>query len=180
MHRRTHIFVILTLLTALLALAASVRAAERKVQVRTTVDLRADARLAARRGVPVLLEFSASTCSYCELLESEILRPILLNGGYTDKVLIRKVVIDEASELRDFDGRRVSMDDFVQRHNVTVTPTMLFFDPQGHELVPRMIGINTIDFFAGEVDNAIFTALAKLHARHAARAPAQVASAAKP
>lgn len=180
MRCRTHILVILTLLTTLLAVVANVRAAERNVQVRTTVDLQADARLAAKRGVPVLLEFSASTCSYCELLESEILRPILLNGGYTNKVLIRKVVIDDASKLRDFDGRMVSMDDFVQRHNIMVTPTMLFFDPRGHELVPRMVGINTIDFFAGEVDQAIDTALTKLHAHHAALPAEQVASAAKP
>ncbi len=180
MRCRTHILIVLTLLTMLLAVAGVVRAAGRHVEVRETVDLQADARLAARRNVPLLLEFSASDCSYCELLESEILRPILLNGGYTDKVLIRKLVIDQADRVRDFDGRTVSMDDFVQRHNVSVTPTMLFFDPQGHELVPRMIGINTIDFFAGEVDQSIDTALARLHAHHAARTTGQVASAANP
>ena len=131
-------------------------------EVQATTDLAQDARLAQKKRLPILLMFSATHCTYCELLENEILKPMLLSGDYTDKVIIRKVVIDEESSLKDFNGKKIETDDFVLRYNVIVTPTMVFIDQNGKELTKRMIGINTIDYFGGDVDNAIERSLKKL------------------
>ena len=87
---------------------------------------------------------------------------MLLSGDYTHKVIIRKVVIDEETPLKDFNGKSIEVDDFVLRYNVFVTPTMVFIDPNGKELTKRMIGINTIDYFGGDVDNAIERSIKKL------------------
>lgn len=132
------------------------------VEVPESGDLAADARLALERRVPLLVVFSAEHCGYCELLEAEILRPMILSGEYEDRVVIRKVMLDEGRELRDFDGRRVEADTLMVRYDVSVTPTMLFLGPDGRELAPRIVGINTPELFGGRVDAAIEAASERL------------------
>lgn len=160
------------LLAALLSTAA-VAGAPTAVQVPVTADLAQEGRAAAQRQLPILLVFSADHCPYCELLEREILRPMLLSGDYRDKVLIRKVNLDGARHLTDFQGQDVDAGSFATRHDVFVTPTMLFVDPQGRELAPRLVGINTVELFGGLVDAAIEQARQRLASqRPLAQAPA--------
>ena len=122
-------------------------------------DLQADGRLAAERQLPILLVFSAIECDYCELLEEEFLRPMLLSGEYADKVIIRKLVLDNGSRLTDFSGRQRDATEVSADYRVFVTPTLLFVDGSGRELAARMLGINTIEMFGGYLDNCIETAL---------------------
>lgn len=151
----------------LLVLTASwsANAAPAPVQVPVTTDLAELGRTAAERQLPILLVFSADHCTYCELLEQEILKPMLRSGDYTDKVLIRKVLLDRGDTLRDFDGQRVEAGNFATFRDVYVTPTMLFVDPRGRELAPRLVGINTVEMFAGLVDAAIDRARTNLKAQ---------------
>ena len=132
-------------------------------KVKLTHNLAKDGRLAERKGLPILLVFSASDCSYCELLEAEILRPMLLSGDYTDKVIIRKVNIDEDSAIvRDFNGKKTPLNDIVLRYGVYVTPTVIFVNHEGTELAKRLIGINTVEYYGGDVDAAIEKSLKKI------------------
>jgi thioredoxin-related protein len=135
------------------------------VQVPVTNDLQADGALAGQRHLPILLVFTASDCSYCDLLESDILKPMLISGDYTNKVIIRKVVIDKQGGLRDFDGKPTTAHALADRYGVYVTPTLLFLGPHGRELTHRMVGINTVDMYGGLVDAAIAASLKRLH-RH--------------
>ena len=125
------------------------------IQVQETEDLHDVARLSNQNGLPILLVFSATHCTYCEMLEDEILKPMLISGDYGDKVIIRKINIDLTEDLRDFNGKHIEASDFVNRYNVFVTPTMLFLDSSGEELANRMIGINTVEMYGGFVDDAI-------------------------
>ncbi len=154
-------------LLLLLWLSSAAGAAE----VPESGDLAADGRLARSLGVPLLVVFSAEHCGYCELLEAEILRPMILSGEYDDRVVIRKVMLDEGSELRDFDGRQVETDALMVRYDISVTPTMLFLGPDGRELVPRIVGINTPELFGGRVDAAIEAAAERLRALLASFTP---------
>lgn len=162
----------------LMCTALGVSAGPASVQVPLTRDLAGEAQLAAQRGLPILLVFSADHCPYCELLEREILKPMLRSGDYADKVLIRKVMLDGAGTLRDFQGRSVDAGNFATQQDVFVTPTMLFVDPQGRELAPRLVGINTVEMFAGLVDAAIDQARSKLNAQGEVAPLAQAAPAA--
>lgn len=132
------------------------------VEVTAALDLHSVSVEAQKKNLPILLVFSASDCSFCELLENEILKPMILSGDYYDRVIIRKVVMDDESTLRDFDGEEVSMEDFSDRYDIFVTPTMLFLDPAGLELSERLLGINTVEMFGGRVDRAIELSLEKL------------------
>lgn len=104
----------------------------------------------------LLLEFSASYCGYCKVLERSYLKPMLTDPLYTGKVLIRKIDIDSAKPLIDFDGKEISVSDFMLRYKAgRLTPTMIFLDQTGNEVAERMIGFNTPDFFGAYLDQAI-------------------------
>lgn len=135
------------------------------VRVPVGSDLSLDARQVRASGLPIMLVFSAEECTYCELLEEEFLKPMLLSGDYGDQIIIRKLILDNGSYLRDFQGSQVDASDLSLRYRVPVTPTILFLDAQGNELVPRMVGINTIDFFGGYLDQSIAEARARLVAQ---------------
>lgn len=152
------------LLLALL-LAVTTLAVAGRASVPVARDLAADGRLAAERRLPILLVVAASDCAYCIQLEEDFLIPMLISGDYDDRVIIRKIEIDQANLLRDFDGRLVTTSELADRYRASLTPTLLFLDPQGRELVERMVGLTTPDFFGGYLDQAIDAARENLRAR---------------
>lgn len=125
-------------------------------------DLALAGRQAKRICVPLLLEFSADDCDYCTLLEEEILNPTLLNRDYGQRVLMRKLVLDRSIKLRDFFGKPVYASDLAGQYKVFVTPTLLFLDRHGRELAQRMVGVTTLDFYGGYLDQALDIAQEKL------------------
>ena len=146
------------------AVAAVAPAAVPEVEIPVTRDLRADARQANARCTPILLVFSARTCSYCRVLEEEVLKPMLRSGQYGDRVLVRKVMLDDEVQVEGFDGHDVSPVRLSHDYNVRFTPTLLFLGPEGGELAGRLIGVNTLDFYGWYVDQAIDTANRNLRA----------------
>ncbi|MEJ2509909.1 MAG: thioredoxin family protein [Gammaproteobacteria bacterium] len=156
---------ILTLFAALVVAftAPAVRADEApKVHIPEAGDFQADGQLAASRKLPLMVVFAAEFCSYCEELEADYIRPMIISGDYTDKVIIRRVMLDSYGYLRDFDGKKISVDKFSLRYRVSVTPTVVFLGPHGKQLVKPLIGISTPAFYGGELDNAIDNSLARL------------------
>ena len=117
---------------------------------------------AMRSCVPLLLEFAADDCDYCALLESEILEPVLLNRDYDRRVLMRKLVLDRNVKLRDFADKPVSATQLAGHYGVMVTPTLLFVDAQGRELAEHMVGVTTLEFYGGYLDQALDAAQEKL------------------
>ena len=119
------------------------------------VDLR---RLAAElrdRPRPIMLEFAAAHCSYCDLLEGEILRPMLLNPDSRRRVVIRRLDLDSHKLLTDFHGRRVTPGQLAERYAVDLTPTLVFVDGRGEEIAPRLVGVYSLDYYGGIVDQRI-------------------------
>ncbi|HHH43088.1 MAG TPA: hypothetical protein ENK49_03040 [Gammaproteobacteria bacterium] len=125
-------------------------------------DLAAEGAQAQRDCVPLLLEFAADDCEYCTLLETEVLDPTLLNRSYDRRVLMRKLVLDRETRIDDFSGKRVSAADLAGHYRVFVTPTLLFVDRHGTELAERMVGVNTLEFYGGYLDQALDAAREKL------------------
>lgn len=121
-----------------------------------TRDLHRDGLTAEQDCKPLLLEFASTSCSFCHLLETEILNPTLLNQDYKHRVLMRKLTIDTESPLTDFDGTGVvSARELASRYQVSVTPTLLFVDSHGRELAERMVGVTTLELYGGYLDMAL-------------------------
>lgn len=126
------------------------------------IDLHSEAHQAEEACVPLLLEFTTEHCEYCTLLEEEVLNPTLLNRDYDRRVLMRKLVIDRPAKLGDFSDTPVSAAELASRYKVFVTPTLLFLDSQGRELTERMVGVMTLEFYGGYLDQAMDASSQKL------------------
>jgi thioredoxin-related protein len=118
-------------------------------------DLSALAEVSNQQHLPILLMYSAEDCEYCELLENDIIRPMMLSGELGKKVVFRKVMVDSFDAIKDFRGQRISPDEFAYAKGVQVTPTLQFVDENGEELVPKLIGYQGNDFFGAYLDTAI-------------------------
>lgn len=145
------------LLTSMLSLTPAV-ASE---QVQTLTNLKQDASLAKRQRTPILIAFFASYCEWCERVELEFLRPMLLSGEYRDKVIIRKLETDSYGQFTGLDGKPVKAGQFAYHYDAYLTPTLVFVDHHGNELAKRMVGLTTPEMYGGYLDNAIDEALAK-------------------
>ena len=145
---------------ALLCLLAEALQADMRVPVAD--NLHQDGRQALVRQLPILLAFSADDCSYCKLLEEDFLQPMLLSGEYEDRIFIRKLIIDNGSDVTDFTGQQTAATRLSDRYRVFVTPTILFVDGNGRELAERMVGINTPELYGGYLDACVETALADI------------------
>jgi len=126
------------------------------------INLNRESRQAEEACIPLLLEFASEHCEYCTLLEEEVLNPTLLNRDYDQRVLMRKLVIDRSGKLRDFNDKPVSAADLASRYKVFVTPTLLFLDSRGRELTERMVGVMTLEFYGGYLDQAMDASSKKL------------------
>ncbi len=118
-------------------------------------DLQKDASLMTTYKRPMVVEMSAEDCPYCLLVEETVLRPMILSGEYKDKILLRKVNINNHQQVMDFKGKKISQSEFADYYNVHLTPTVLFLDDHGNEIAPRMVGVPSIDFYGIYLDDNI-------------------------
>lgn len=125
-------------------------------------DLQALGLQSKSQNLPIMLMVSQHGCSYCELLKSELLRPMLISGDYTDQVIMAELLIDRNDAIVDFDGRPVKGRDVAMRYRSNLTPTLLFLDDKGEQLHPRMVGVKTIEMYSYYVDESISAARKRL------------------
>jgi thioredoxin-related protein len=125
------------------------------VEILPVTDFEALGKQAQKENKIILLEMSSSLCEYCRLLEEEILKPMLRSGDYDDTVLIRQIKIDSHLAITGFDGSETTPARFSEGLRIYVTPTLLILDHRGREASQRIIGINSLDFFAARVDEAL-------------------------
>ncbi len=139
------------------------------IQVKHASNLQQLARQASQTQRAILLEFSAESCPYCVTLEEEILKPMIRSGDYQNKILIRKLNIDQYQSVIDFNGNKVSPSELASRYKVWVTPTVVLLDSQGREIAARQVGINSIDYYGAYLDDEIEVAIAKLQTKPEAK-----------
>jgi len=84
-----------------------------------------------------------------------VLGPMTLAGDDPRRVLLRKVMLETVDSLRDFQGRAISADELARRYGVGMVPTLYLLDGDGRELVPRIVGYTSPDFYPAYLDQAI-------------------------
>jgi len=128
----------------------------------SAINLQQDGFAARQKGIPVLLEFSMHGCPFCEEVEAEVLEPMLKNGSKADKVIVRRVMIDEDTEITGFDGEKISYEDLASEYGVYVTPTLVLVNGNGKATGLEMVGVTTIDFYEAYLFQAIDAALKQI------------------
>jgi thioredoxin-related protein len=117
------------------------------------------ANTARARGVPILVEFSTPWCRYCKALEEQILKPLMLNGKYKDRIIIKKMEVNTYTHITGFDGKQYSTDQISRMYDVDLYPTLVFFDASGQEVSQRIVGITVLDYVADALEKAIDEAI---------------------
>jgi len=128
----------------------------------SAINLQHDGFAARQQGIPILLEFSMHGCPFCEEVEAEVLEPMLKNGSKADKVIVRRVMIDEDTEITGFDGEKISYDDLASEYGVYVTPTLVLVNGDGKATGLEMVGVTTIDYYEAYLFQAIDAALKQI------------------
>lgn len=127
-------------------------------------NLHADAKIAQRAGIPILIIFTSPDCSYCELVMKNYLIPMQNNPNYAQKVLFRRVEIDRDSALTDFDGKVTTPQRYAARYKIRLTPTIIVFTPSGEPAGAPLVGLGPEDYYGGNLDAAIDAGLEKMRA----------------
>ena len=104
------------------------------------------------KSLGLVLMLHADQCPYCRLMEREILSPMVKSQEYDAKVFIRKFQIDLHEDIIDFSGEKIKPSDFSARYEVSLTPTLVFLNDKGEQVVEKMIGINTVELFGAYLD----------------------------
>lgn len=115
----------------------------------------------------IMLEVTASYCSYCGLLEEEIIKPMMRSGDYKETVLIRQLAMDGFSTVKDFAGDATTPARLAQQYKIKITPTLLFLDADGNEVAGRILGVYSLDFFGAYVDAALAKGLQSIRENQA-------------
>ncbi len=121
-------------------------------------DLQKLAMLAREKRVPILIEFSTPWCTYCEALEKEILEPMLKSGDYRHRVLIRKLEVNDYSQVIDFTGQSKTSIDLAMSLEVDFYPTLIFFNAEGKQISHRLVGITVLEFVFDEIEKRLVRA----------------------
>ncbi len=148
----------------LACLAALFVAAPAWAQMVEARDLAADARLAARQKIPLLVLFSEAGCPWCERARQEFLLPMQRNPEYRSKVMMREVGIDNSAALVDFAGNKTTQAEFARSRRVLMVPTVALFGARGQTLAEPLVGFGSADYYGYFIDQRIDAALAQLRA----------------
>lgn len=145
---------LLTIVTSLAVATVSLLAREENL-LKPLTDLRQDGSDASNRKIPLLIAFTAEHCPFCETVKEEFLHPMERGGLYTDKVIMREADLDSYAEIIAFGGKQISVAELGNLYGIEVTPTLIFVDSKGMELAERLVGIRTVDYYGGFLDDAI-------------------------
>ena len=129
------------------------------VQITTLRDFSNVSKDAAINNKIIMLEVSASYCDYCRTLEEEIIKPMLRSGDYTKNVLIRQLEIDDTYLVNNISGEKITPSKLAEKLKIKITPTLLFLDANGNEVSERILGVYSLDFYGGYVDEALINGL---------------------
>jgi len=128
-------------------------------------NLQQDAASSKRNGAPIMVFYMSDDCPYCEEVRDLYLEPMVSSGQYRDRLIIRMVDVDGAKYLSDFRGKRMDHEEFADDQGASFTPVLKFYDPDGNELVPEVLGYSSPDFYLAYLERAIETSIDKLRPR---------------
>lgn len=121
--------------------------------------------LAHQQQLPMLVLFTSDFCPYCRLLEQDVLEPLLKSGETQGRILIGRLEVSPWEEVVDFHGKSMSAETFASNYQISVTPTVIFVDSNGDEIARRLIGINSVDLYWGELDSRISSSYRQVKTR---------------
>ena len=103
-------------------------------------------KIAQQEQKPIVIYISAEWCEFCDLLNEEVMEPLMLGGGF-ENGLLYTLKLDDTIRIKDFSEETVLPDAFAYKYGVDITPTIIFLNHLGKEIAPRMVGITNIEYY---------------------------------
>ena len=89
-------------------------------------DLQRDGVASKRGGMPIMVFYMSTSCSYCDEVKDLYLEPMVSSGQYNGRLIIRMVDTEGTEYLRDFGGKRM---DFRPLYWAVRPPSMTNSEP---------------------------------------------------
>ena len=110
-------------------------------------DLQADGIHSNAHTKPVIILYTASYCVYCEAVKEEFFNHIADDPEYLSRIILREIVIDDDTALLDFAGTSTSHRKYANQREISLVPTVGFYDARGNALTDPLIGVRLMDFY---------------------------------
>lgn len=136
--------------------------ASNKHDLPKAIDLQRDAVESARQRIPIVVFYMSDDCGYCDAVSDLYLEPMHRNGLDKGRFILRTVDTGGFADLRGFDGKQINQENFADRQGVSFTPTIKFYDHQGKELAPEILGFQTPELYGGYLDSSIENSISAL------------------
>lgn len=124
-------------------------------------NLQTDAQTAQQLNKPLVIYVAAAYCTYCLRLERDVLNTVAASSAY-QHIVLRRLLRDDTRPIIDFDGQGQSPASWVTRHDVPLSPTLLFVNARGEEIAPRLVGYQGPEFYWYYLDERIALATENL------------------
>jgi thioredoxin-related protein len=128
------------------------------------VNLKNDGEKARAAGKPILLFFNLSGCHFCRFSLRTAVVPMFREPKFREAIEFRQITIDDGKTLIDFNGTKISTHEFAQKRKATFTPTVMMVDGNGAQIGESIVGIASIDFYSGYVEELAKAAIEKVRA----------------
>jgi thioredoxin-related protein len=121
-------------------------------------DLRTEFAHIKKFKIPLILLLSRSDCRFCHEVKTNYLSPLSRTTG-ENRIVIRELVTDIASNLIDGDGKPLPMKELLKFLKVNFFPTVVFINHQMQVMAEPLIGLNQSGFYGAYLDQRIEIAL---------------------
>ena len=106
-------------------------------------------------GAPIIIYATRADCRFCRLLEQEVLKPLIRSGESASQFSLLPLPLDNPRSLVNFAGIEIAAGTLAARYQLQLTPTLVFVDSKGSELMPRLIGYQSGTYYEHYLEEAI-------------------------
>lgn len=128
-------------------------------------DLVKDARQANQKNLPIVFFVTSEHCPFCERLRDEYFK----FSPNDKRFILRELVIDEAHNTANFNGKIISHYQLAKRYNISLTPTIAFVDAKGEMLAEPIIGLVGMDYYHYYFEKALRASISTLKKQQIAK-----------
>lgn len=121
-------------------------------------SLRDELTRALKGGQPLVVMVSLDGCAFCKTAREHYLSPLRQQQGLP----VVQLDMRSAAAVQDFKGAALTHDTLVRAWNVTIAPTVLFFGHDGAEVVPRLLGAGSRDYYGAFLEQRLAQARSAL------------------
>jgi thioredoxin-related protein len=117
-------------------------------------DLQRAIQNAQAKSMPVVVMVTLEGCPYCKIVRQNYL-PEYLDKG----VPILELNLSASDRIRDEQGQPTSCRDWANAKNIRIAPTLVWLGKGGQELVSRLPGMSSRDFYGAYLDDRMQQAI---------------------